>query len=176
MLGLIAGILCAIYTYFSYGNELVSLYTLFTGVSLALAFYVITYYVVKLKFFAKIESQSKLMTQGIGIYFFAWIVSWTLILTMLLPSVTTGIYASGELVEGQQLWVVAYNIEGNPAQNVTTSTGMLKMSLIPPGEYTFQLGGNLTGYVVLNQNESLRMGWLESANLEFNLNSTIDPD
>jgi hypothetical protein len=145
---------------------------LFTGVSLALAFYVITYYIVKLRFFARVEKQSKLMTQGIGIYFFAWIVSWILIVTLLLPSLTVSVYANGELLEGQQFWVVAYNNAGNPVQNITTITGRLKMALMPPGDYTFELGGNLTGYIIVNQNESVSLTWLESGSLEFNINST----
>ena len=111
------------------------------------------------------------MTQGIGIYFFAWIVSWALIVTLLLPSVTVSVYANGELLEGQQFWVVAYNNAGNPVQNITSITGRLKMALLPPGDYTFELGGNLTGYEPA-QNETLSLNWLEANTLEFNINST----
>lgn len=59
--------------------------TFLNGLTIALLVYLITYYVVfKPGFNAKVEKQSKLMTQGIGIYFFAWLVSWILIYTLTL--------------------------------------------------------------------------------------------
>jgi len=59
--------------------------TFLNGLTIALLVYLITYYLIfKAKFKAKVEKQSKLMTQGIGIYFFAWLVSWILIYTIVL--------------------------------------------------------------------------------------------
>jgi zinc transporter ZupT len=58
--------------------------TFLNGLTIALLVYLITYYLVfKAKFKNKVEKQSKLMTQGIGIYFFAWLVSWILIYTLI---------------------------------------------------------------------------------------------
>jgi hypothetical protein len=58
--------------------------TFLNGLTIALVVYLITYYFIKAKFKDKVEKQSKLMTQGIGIYFFAWLVSWILIYTIVL--------------------------------------------------------------------------------------------
>ena len=65
--------------------------TILNGLTIALLVYLVTYYAVyKPMFKNKVEKQSKLMTQGIGIYFFAWLVSWILIYTLILgqPPVT----------------------------------------------------------------------------------------
>ncbi|MCW4044279.1 MAG: hypothetical protein NWE94_02030 [Candidatus Bathyarchaeota archaeon] len=59
-------------------------YTIFmNGLSIALIIYLISYYMLKAKFRAQIEPQSKIMTMGIGIYFFTWIVFWILMYTIL---------------------------------------------------------------------------------------------
>ena len=58
--------------------------TFLNGLTIALVVYLITYYFIKAKFKNKVEKQSKLMTQGIGMYFFAWLVSWVLIYTIVL--------------------------------------------------------------------------------------------
>jgi hypothetical protein len=47
---------------------------LMNSITIALAVYLLSYYVLKTKFKAKVEKQSKIMTMGIGIYFFTWIV------------------------------------------------------------------------------------------------------
>ncbi|UCH31159.1 MAG: hypothetical protein JSV05_06525 [Candidatus Bathyarchaeota archaeon] len=163
-LGLIAGFLCAAYVYFSNPGELASLYTLLTGLSLALIFYIISYYFIKLRFFARIEKPSKLMTQGIGIYFFAWIVSWILVVTMIMPLTTVRIYDinTGDLAEGRNLWIVAYNYMNQPVQNVTTTSGVAKMTLLPPGTYTFQQGNT-------NQNQTFTLTWLQTLEIHFNI-------
>lgn len=171
ILGVVIGGLCSLYVYSSVAEELASLYTLLTGVSFALLFYMVTYYVIKFVFLAKVEKQSKLMTQGIGIYFFAWVVSWTLIVTLLLPSVTVSIYSddTGNLVVGEDFWVATWNSLGDVVQNVTVSSGSSRVALLSPGTYMFELGGDLSGYEVVNQNQTLMLGWLESPQLTFNL-------
>jgi hypothetical protein len=59
-------------------------YTTFVnGITVALAIYLISYYILKAKFATKVEKQSKIMTQGIGIYFFTWLVFWILIYTII---------------------------------------------------------------------------------------------
>jgi hypothetical protein len=58
---------------------------LMNSLSIALAVYLISYYGVKAKFITKVEKQTKLVTTGIGIYFFAW-----LVLTVLLYTVLAG--------------------------------------------------------------------------------------
>lgn len=163
-LGFVIGVLCAIYVYFSVQSELGSYYTLLTGVSFAMLFYIATYYLIKLKFFAKVEKPRKLATQGIGVYFFAWIVMWTLLVTLLLPSVSVSIYIgnTGNLASGQQFWVVARNNANQIVQNVTTVSGTLRMALLTPGTYTFELGNT-------NQSQTVKLSWAESLTLSFNV-------
>jgi hypothetical protein len=61
--------------------------TFLNGLTIALLVYLITYYLVyKPKYGSRVEKQSKLLTQGIGIYFFAWLVCWILIYTLVFPT------------------------------------------------------------------------------------------
>lgn len=90
-LGIVAALICVA------GLTLTN--TIFTsviqGVSLSLIFYIITYYVIKMKFVNKVEKPTKLVTQGIGVYFLAWIVSWTLMLSLVLsPTIPVAIFDS----------------------------------------------------------------------------------
>ena len=48
--------------------------TFLNGITIALAIYLVSYYVLKAKFMNKVEKQSKIMTMGIFIYFIAWAV------------------------------------------------------------------------------------------------------
>ena len=59
-------------------------YTVFmNGITIALAIYLVSYYLLKAKFGTQVEKASKLMTQGIGIYFFTWLVFWVLTYSIL---------------------------------------------------------------------------------------------
>jgi len=60
-----------------------SLTNLMTCISLALVTYLISYYIIKLKFINKVEKPQKLVTTGIGIYFISWIVFWSLLYTLI---------------------------------------------------------------------------------------------
>jgi len=53
------------------------------GTSIALVVYLLSYYVIKALFMAKVEKPQKLFTMGIGIYFLAWIVFWILLYTLI---------------------------------------------------------------------------------------------
>ena len=53
------------------------------GVSIAILFYLLSYYIIKLRFVNRVEKPSKLMTTGIGIYLLSWIVLWVLLYTLL---------------------------------------------------------------------------------------------
>lgn len=163
-LGLVIGMLCGLYVYFSVSTELRDIYTLVTGLSFAMLFYIATHYILKFKFSARVEKQSKLMTQGIGIYFFAWIVTWTLMVSLLLPTVSVRIVDKNtqDLLAGPEFWIAALDSENNVVKNLTTTSGTLKMSLLPPGDYTFKLGNT-------NQTQELTIGWLQSENVTFNV-------
>jgi hypothetical protein len=58
--------------------------TFLNGLTIALLVYLITYYIVKAKFSNQIEKKSKIMTMGIGIYFFTWILAWVLMYSIAL--------------------------------------------------------------------------------------------
>jgi hypothetical protein len=70
-LGIIAAILSAL---LAITRDELSFTTFMNGLTIALLVYLVSYYIFKAKFRAKVEKQSKIMTMGIGIYFFTWIV------------------------------------------------------------------------------------------------------
>lgn len=57
-------------------------FSLLNGISIALLVYIITYYVYKAMFLAKVEKASKIFTTGVGIYFLSWLVVWVLLYTI----------------------------------------------------------------------------------------------
>jgi hypothetical protein len=171
ILGLVIGILCGIYVYSMATVELTNFYTLLTGLSFAILFYIATYYIVKLKYFARVEKPSKLMTQGIGIYFFAWLVSWTLLTTLMMPTVSINIVndSTGNLYENEKFWIVARNRNYEVVQNVTTEIGHLRMSLFLPESYTFEVNWSNTSLTCECTNVSLTLNWLGSQYIQFNI-------
>ena len=70
-LGIVAALLSALLAIM---RDELSFTTFLNGLTIALLVYLVSYYVFKAKFRAKVEKQSKIMTMGIGIYFFTWIV------------------------------------------------------------------------------------------------------
>ncbi|MEJ5327982.1 MAG: hypothetical protein WHU54_07040 [Candidatus Bathyarchaeia archaeon] len=69
------GIVAALISAFVATMQNATALTTFTnGVTIALLVYLISYYLIKAKFYNKVEKQTKLMTMGIGIYFISWIV------------------------------------------------------------------------------------------------------
>ena len=75
-LGIVAAVMCV----------LLRLDDLLTGVSLGLFFYLLTYYVLKHFFVAKVEKPSKIMTMGIGPYFLTFAVAFGLLFTLMIPT------------------------------------------------------------------------------------------
>jgi hypothetical protein len=81
-LAIIAGLLST-YITLLFGERGVT--TILNGLTIALIVYLLAYYLVyKPVFKNKVEKQSKLMTQAIGIYFFTWLVFWILTYTIIL--------------------------------------------------------------------------------------------
>ena len=58
--------------------------TLLNGITIALLIYLVSYYVLKAKYSSQIEKQSKIMSMGIFIYFFTWIIVWVLTLSAII--------------------------------------------------------------------------------------------
>ena len=61
---------------------------LISGISIGILFYIITYYVLKMRFLNKVEKPSKIFTMGIGAYFLTFILCWTLFITPFLTPPT----------------------------------------------------------------------------------------
>jgi hypothetical protein len=79
-LGIVAAAISAfVATFF----DAFSFNTFLNGITIALAIYLISYYVIKAKFMNKVEKQSKIMTQGIFMYFIAWAVFFILIYSII---------------------------------------------------------------------------------------------
>jgi len=80
-LGIIAGSISTVLTLYM-GERGIN--SFLNGLTIALVVYLITFYIIKAKFASKVEKPSKLMSQGIGIYFFAWLLSWILLYTLII--------------------------------------------------------------------------------------------
>ena len=56
---------------------------LMTGISIGILVYIVSYYILKWRFMAKVENPTKVFTMGIGAYFLTWIVAWGLLNTLM---------------------------------------------------------------------------------------------
>jgi hypothetical protein len=74
-----AGISAYVATFFSPSE----FNTFLNGITIALAIYLVSYYVLKAKFASQVEKQSKIMSMGIFIYFIAWAVFFVLFYSIL---------------------------------------------------------------------------------------------
>jgi len=84
ILGMIIGALDALYDYSVHTlSHPPSIDDFFTGLSFALLFFIITYYVLRVFYINKFQKKSKILSTGIGTYFILWIVAWVLINTLL---------------------------------------------------------------------------------------------
>lgn len=83
-LRLVLGVVAAsISTVVSLLSDELSYTTFVNGLTVALVVYLVSYYLLKAKFTTKLEKKSKIMTQGIGVYFFTWLVFWVLLYSIL---------------------------------------------------------------------------------------------
>ena len=80
-LGIIAAMICAILAKL-YGT-LTDMTTLVNSITIALLIYFVTYYLLRASFKNKIEKPSKILSTGIGMYFFAWIAFFVLFYTVI---------------------------------------------------------------------------------------------
>jgi zinc transporter ZupT len=80
-LGLVAALVTSILAHFVFfGNDFTPL---LNSITVALLIYFITYYILKPIYKDKIEKQSKILSTGIGMYFFTWIAFFVLFYTIL---------------------------------------------------------------------------------------------
>ena len=83
-LGIVAAAVTATLAKFVLGGSVTGDYTpLINSITIALLIYFITYYILKPIYKNKIEKPSKILSTGIGMYFFAWLAFFVLFYTML---------------------------------------------------------------------------------------------
>jgi hypothetical protein len=58
--------------------------TLLNGITIALLIYLVSYYALKAKYSSQVEKESKIMSMGIFIYFFTWLIIWVLTLSLII--------------------------------------------------------------------------------------------
>ncbi|MGD8565427.1 MAG: hypothetical protein PVF96_03680 [Candidatus Bathyarchaeota archaeon] len=83
--GIIAAFLCIGYGAVSgiiFESEITIIYFV-NGLSIAIITYLASYYIIRYRFFERVEKPQKLVTTGIGIYFISWVVIWTLVYTII---------------------------------------------------------------------------------------------
>ena len=78
-LGIVAGAISAVVAVFLFPIDDIS--SLVNSITMALLIYFITYYILRATYKNKIEKQSKILSTGIGMYFFAWITFFVLFYT-----------------------------------------------------------------------------------------------
>ena len=77
-LGILAALIATLVVDLKVGNPLIN------GITVALAVYILTYYLLKMQFTNKVEKPTKILTMGIGIYFIIFAFCWVLFTTPLL--------------------------------------------------------------------------------------------
>ena len=80
-LGITAGALSAVVA-FLIGN-MTDITTLINSFTIALIIYLASYYVLKAVYQSKIEKQSKILSTGVAMYFFAWLPFFILFFTLI---------------------------------------------------------------------------------------------
>jgi len=91
-LGAIAGLVSTsailLFRTFDQSVSLVSLISnlnmLLNGITIALLIYLVSYYVLKARYASQVEKQSKIMSMGIFIYFFTWLIVWVITLSVII--------------------------------------------------------------------------------------------
>jgi purine-cytosine permease-like protein len=78
VLGIVAGVITAIIAPFFGG----SINALIDSITIALVIYLVSYYILKRSYGSKVEKQSKILSTGIGMYFFSWLAFFILFYTI----------------------------------------------------------------------------------------------
>ena len=139
--GILAAMVAALVVDLRVGDPLIN------GITIGLAVYLVTYYLLKWQFMTKVEKPTKIFTMGIGAYFLVFIMCWVLFITpFLVPptavfTVTPDRPAVGETVKFDAS--ASFDSDGKPVKWVwnfgdeNTGTGELfSHSYGSTGEYT----------------------------------------
>jgi len=96
--GILAALVAALVVNLKAGNPLIN------GITVGLAVYLITYYLLKWQFVNKVEKPTKILTMGIGVYFLTFIFCWVLFITpFLAPPIATFTITPEQPVVGEPL-------------------------------------------------------------------------
>jgi hypothetical protein len=90
-LGIFAGAISAILSYFLLNTGLEGTSILLYSISLTLLIYLITFRLIKMKYQNQVEKASKITMTGIGMYFFAWLAFYVLFYTIIISVFGPGI-------------------------------------------------------------------------------------
>jgi len=90
LFGILAALIAALVVNIKVGTPLIN------GISVALAVYLVTFYLIKWKFMNKVEKPTKIFTMGIGAYFLAFILFWVLFITPFLAAPTAAFVINTE--------------------------------------------------------------------------------
>jgi uncharacterized membrane protein YjfL (UPF0719 family) len=85
-LGVAIGAIDALYDYWVgilSASHSVSLDDFLAGLTFAILFFIVTYYILKIFYSNKFQKKSKIMSTGIGTYFIVWLVTWVLIVSVI---------------------------------------------------------------------------------------------
>ena len=151
--GILAALVATLLVNLKMGNPLMN------GITIGLAVYLITYYVVKWKFTSKVEQPTKLLTMGIGAYFLTFILCWVLFITpFLAPPTATFTVNPQNPMTGQTItftstsedpdgdivgWVWDFGDE-NPIEGATAT-------------YTYSAAGNYTVRLTIVDDHGISM-------------------
>ena len=73
--GFLAAVVAALVVPLNIGDPLLN------GITIGLAVYLVSYYLLKWRFMSKVDQPTKILTMGIGVYFITFILFWTLLIT-----------------------------------------------------------------------------------------------
>jgi len=83
-LGALAALVAAFVVNLKVGNPLIN------GITIALAVYLLSYYLLKMQFMTRVEKPTKILSMGIGIYFMTFVLCWVLFITpFLVPPIAS---------------------------------------------------------------------------------------
>jgi len=96
--GILAAMVAALVVDLRVGDPLIN------GITIGLAVYLVTYYLLKWQFMTKVEKPTKIFTMGIGAYFLVFIMCWVLFITpFLAPPTATFTVTPEDSIVGENI-------------------------------------------------------------------------
>ena len=129
------------------------------GITVGLAVYLISYYLLKWKFTSKVEQPTKILTMGIGAFFLTFILCWVLFITPSLapPTVTFNITPQ-DPIAGQPITFTSTSID--PDGEITKwvwDFGDENTIDEPTATHSFNVAGNYTVMLTVVDDHGISM-------------------